>query len=129
MPRQFYSIQPNRNASKSMREKQHKVTRVKSYSLQNPWFGPWCEAALLRAITRKSPLLVYLLCAWALKIIIIIIIIIIIVAIIMIIIITYFNIQSDTPQNQSINQNLYSAPLRYLLRGAPDPGQAEKSSL
>jgi len=29
----------------------------------------------------------------------------------------------------SINQNLYSAPLRSLLRGAPDPGQAEKKSL
>jgi len=30
---------------------------------------------------------------------------------------------------KSINQNLYSAPSRYLLRGAPDPGQAEKKSL
>ena len=29
--------------------------------------------------------------------------------------------------NQSISKNLYSAPSRYLLRGAPDPGQAEKS--
>ena len=29
----------------------------------------------------------------------------------------------------SINQNLYSAPSRSLLRGAPDPGQAEKNSL
>src|SRR6218665_285612 len=32
-------------------------------------------------------------------------------------------------QLQSINQNLYSAPSRSLLRGAPDPGQAEKNSL
>jgi len=31
--------------------------------------------------------------------------------------------------NQSISQNLYSAPSRYLLRGAPDPGQVEKNSL
>jgi len=31
--------------------------------------------------------------------------------------------------NQSINQNLYSAPSRSLLRGARDPGQAEKNSL
>ena len=31
--------------------------------------------------------------------------------------------------NQSINQNLCSAPSRSLLRGAPDPGQAEKYSL
>src|SRR6218665_2621221 len=31
--------------------------------------------------------------------------------------------------NQSINQNLYSTPSRYLLRGAPDPGQAEKNGL
>jgi len=32
--------------------------------------------------------------------------------------------------NQSINPNLYSAPSRFpLLRGAPDPGQAEKNSL
>src|SRR6218665_1244003 len=31
--------------------------------------------------------------------------------------------------NQSVNQNLYSAPSRYLLRGAPDSGQAEKNSL
>jgi len=31
--------------------------------------------------------------------------------------------------NQSISQNLYSTPSRYLLRGAPDPGQAEKNSL
>jgi len=31
--------------------------------------------------------------------------------------------------SQSINNNLYSAPSRYLLRGAPDPGQAEKNSL
>ena len=31
--------------------------------------------------------------------------------------------------NQSISQNLYSAPSRYLLRGAPGPGQAEKKSL
>ena len=30
---------------------------------------------------------------------------------------------------QSISRNLYSAPSRYLLRGAPDPGQAEKNSL
>jgi len=30
---------------------------------------------------------------------------------------------------QSINQNLYSASSRYLHRGAPDPGQAEKNSL
>jgi len=29
----------------------------------------------------------------------------------------------------SINQNLYSAPSISLLRGAPDPGQAEKNSL
>jgi len=29
---------------------------------------------------------------------------------------------------QSINQNLYSVPSRYLLRGTPDPGQAEKNS-
>jgi len=29
--------------------------------------------------------------------------------------------------NQSIGQNLYSAPSRYLLRGAPDPGQAERN--
>jgi len=28
---------------------------------------------------------------------------------------------------QSINQNLYSTPSRSLLRGAPDPGQAEKN--
>jgi len=27
------------------------------------------------------------------------------------------------------DQHLYSAPSRYLLRGAPDPGQAEKNSL
>ena len=31
--------------------------------------------------------------------------------------------------NQSMSKNLYSAPSRYLLRGAPDPGQAEKNSL
>ena len=31
--------------------------------------------------------------------------------------------------NQSINQNLYSAPSSYLLGGTPDPGQAEKNSL
>jgi len=31
--------------------------------------------------------------------------------------------------NQSINQNLYSAPSRSLLRSATDPGQAEKNSL
>jgi len=30
---------------------------------------------------------------------------------------------------ESINQNLYSAPSRYIFRGAPDPGQAEKNSL
>jgi len=36
---------------------------------------------------------------------------------------------------QSINQNVYSAPSRYMylhvhvLRGAPDPGQAEKHSV
>src|SRR6218665_3952294 len=30
---------------------------------------------------------------------------------------------------QSINQNLCSAPSRSLLRGASDPGQAEKNSL
>jgi len=30
---------------------------------------------------------------------------------------------------QSINQNLYSAPSRSLLRGTLDPGQAEKNSL
>jgi len=30
---------------------------------------------------------------------------------------------------QSINQNLYSAPSRSLLRGAPDPSQVEKNSL
>jgi len=30
---------------------------------------------------------------------------------------------------QSIKQNLYSAPSRSLLRGPPDPGQAEKNSL
>src|SRR6218665_112876 len=29
----------------------------------------------------------------------------------------------------NINQHLYSAPSRSLLRGAPDPGQAEKNSL
>src|SRR6218665_260844 len=35
-----------------------------------------------------------------------------------------------TPHNyQSISRNLYSAPSRYLLRGAPNPGQAEKNSL
>src|SRR6218665_1079271 len=28
----------------------------------------------------------------------------------------------------SISQNLASAPSRYLLRGVPDPGQAEKNS-
>ena len=31
--------------------------------------------------------------------------------------------------NQSISQNLYSTPSRYLLRGAPNPGQTEKNSL
>ena len=31
--------------------------------------------------------------------------------------------------NQSTTQNLYSAPSRSPLRGAPDPGQAEKNSL
>jgi len=31
--------------------------------------------------------------------------------------------------NQSINQNLYSAPSRSILRSAYNPGQAEKSSL
>jgi len=31
--------------------------------------------------------------------------------------------------NQSINQNLYRAPSRSLLRGTPDPGQEEKNSL
>jgi len=31
--------------------------------------------------------------------------------------------------NQSISQNLYSAPSRYLLRGTPDLGQVEKNSL
>ena len=31
--------------------------------------------------------------------------------------------------NQSINQNLYNAPSRSLLRGASDPGQEEKNSL
>jgi len=31
--------------------------------------------------------------------------------------------------NQSISQNLYSAPSRSLLGGAPDQGQAEKNSL
>ena len=30
---------------------------------------------------------------------------------------------------KSISQHLYSAPSRYLLRGDPDPGQAEKNSL
>ena len=30
---------------------------------------------------------------------------------------------------QSINQNLYGDPSRSLLRGAPDPGQAEQNSL
>jgi len=30
---------------------------------------------------------------------------------------------------QSISLNLYSAPSRYLLRGAPDTGQAETNSL
>jgi len=29
---------------------------------------------------------------------------------------------------QSINQNLYGAPSRFLLRGASDPGQAENNS-
>ena len=28
-----------------------------------------------------------------------------------------------------INQNLYSAPYRSILRGAPDPGHTEQSSL
>src|SRR6218665_1224250 len=32
-------------------------------------------------------------------------------------------------QYQSINQNLYNAPSRFLLRGASDPGQEEKNSL
>src|SRR6218665_1219324 len=41
----------------------------------------------------------------------------------------YIVISFDQSINQSINQNLYSAPSRYLLRGAPDPGQAEKNSL
>src|SRR6218665_895909 len=31
--------------------------------------------------------------------------------------------------NQSISQNLYSAPSRYLLRGTPNPGHVEKNSL
>ena len=31
--------------------------------------------------------------------------------------------------NQSISQNVYSTPSTYLLRSAPDPGQAEKNSL
>ena len=31
--------------------------------------------------------------------------------------------------NESVNQNVYSAPSRYLLRVAPDPGQADKNSL
>src|SRR6218665_650882 len=31
--------------------------------------------------------------------------------------------------NQLINQNLYSAPSRSLLRGAPDPSEAEKNNL
>src|SRR6218665_3831812 len=31
--------------------------------------------------------------------------------------------------SQSFNQNLYIAPSRSLLRGAPVPGQAEKNSL
>src|SRR6218665_1619265 len=35
----------------------------------------------------------------------------------------------DAYMHQSINQNLYSAPARFLLRGAPDPGQAEKNSV
>src|SRR6218665_3327837 len=52
--------------------------------------------------------------------------------------IQYNTIQYNTMQHntiqynqyQSINQNLYSAPLRSLLRGAsPYPGQAEKNSL
>jgi len=30
---------------------------------------------------------------------------------------------------QSINQHLYGDSSRFLLRGAPDPGQAEKNSL
>jgi len=30
--------------------------------------------------------------------------------------------------NQLINQNLYSAPSRSLLRGAPDPAQAKKKA-
>src|SRR6218665_1424160 len=32
-------------------------------------------------------------------------------------------------RHQSINQNLYSAPSRFLLRGAPAPGHAKKNSL
>ena len=31
--------------------------------------------------------------------------------------------------DQSINKNLYSAPKSSLLRGTPDPGQAEINSL
>jgi len=31
--------------------------------------------------------------------------------------------------DQSINENVYSYPSRFLLRGAPDPGQAENKSL
>jgi len=36
------------------------------------------------------------------------------------------HLQSKNPE---INQNLYSAPLRSILRGVPDPGQVEKNSL
>src|SRR6218665_684612 len=42
---------------------------------------------------------------------------------------THSPLLSSGFNHQSISQNLYSAPSRYLLRGAPDLGQAEKNSL
>ena len=40
-----------------------------------------------------------------------------------------FHKHQSINQLTDISQNLYSAPSRYLLRGTPDPGQAEKNSL
>jgi len=42
---------------------------------------------------------------------------------------TIFLPRSYCHTNQSISQNIYSSPSRYLLRGAPEPGQAGKNSL
>jgi len=39
------------------------------------------------------------------------------------------DVGSDFDITQSINQNLYNAPSRSVLRSAPDPGQVEKNSL